>query len=186
MNKQMMMRSGVAGAIAATGLVVGGVAVASADDEKTSGQTTTQDRQVPGPPDGRGGPGGPGAGPGDPAGLAEALGVSEDALAEALSTIREERQGDESQADGERPDPEKKDGEMAADLAEQLDLSEDEVTAALEKVRSAAEEDRRAALSERLDTAVGDGDLTKSDAAAVLKALDAGVLGGPGQDMEKG
>ena len=176
MKKQMMVRSGVAGAIAATGLVVGGIAVASADDQAPAEQGTSQDQAEKSPRDGRGGPGarGPAA---DAAALADALGVSEADLTAAMDAIRES--GDDA-TDGERPDPQQRQSDMAAALAEELGLSEDEVTAAQEKVRESAAADRRTELSDRLDTAVGDGDLTDGDAASVLKAYDAGVLGGPG------
>ena len=76
--------------------------------------------------------------------------------------------------------PGRHDDQRVADLAEALDLSEEKVAAALEDLRAAHEAEERTALSERLDAAVEAGDLTAADKASVLKAFDAGVLGGPG------
>ena len=68
--------------------------------------------------------------------------------------------------------------ELAAALAEELGLDAAEVTAALAEVHEARGTEARAALSDRLDEAVDAGDLTAADKASVLKAFDAGVLGG--------
>ena len=59
-----------------------------------------------------------------------------------------------------------------------LGIDESTVSDALETLRDAAETERRTALGERLDQAVEDGDLTDADKESVLKAFDAGVLGG--------
>ncbi len=169
MDKNTMMRTGVAGAVAAAGLVVGGVAVASADDEAKS--SSRSDGQKGGHRGGQGfGVRGTGA-------VAESLGVSEDKLTAALKAVREDLKGDKS-ADGERPARGERQAAMAAALATELGISESKVTAALEEQRTERSADQRTALSERLDTAVTAGDLTASDKASVLKAFDAGVLGG--------
>ena len=88
-------------------------------------------------------------------------------------------------AAGEQPTPPtdeeraEREAAFATALAKALGLSEDKVSDALDTVRAAREADRRQELGERLDTAVEDGDLTAADKASVLKAFDAGVLGGP-------
>ncbi|MFC7502794.1 hypothetical protein, partial [Nocardioides sp. GCM10030258] len=67
---------------------------------------------------------------------------------------------------------------LAKALADELGLDEAKVADALDTLRDAQKAERRTDLSERLDTAVKDGDLTDADKASVLKAYDAGVLGG--------
>ena len=82
--------------------------------------------------------------------------------------------------------------EFAAALATELGIDKAKVAAALEKVQAAqrakADADRTAELKTRLDEAVKAGKLTAAEAAAILKAAEAGVLpqggwgghGGPG------
>ena len=163
-----------AAALLAAGAVVGGASAtalaANADDTTdTTGTTSTQS-----PDPGRPGPGGPGGhGPGlDSTALAKALGVSEDDLKDALDAVRDELRPDAA----ERAERE---AALAKALAEELGLGEAKVSAALEDVRAAHEAERRQDLSDRLDQAVSDGTLTTGDKASVLKAYDAGVLGGP-------
>jgi hypothetical protein len=120
-------------------------------------------------------------------GLAEALGVSETELQSAFESVREQLgapQTDRSTppADGEL---EVRRDQMIDALAEQLDLSAAEVTAAFEALQQGRADERRTALRERLDEAVAAGDLTTEDRASVLKALDAGLLGG-GPEGDRG
>lgn len=175
MDKSTVIRTGVAGAVAAAGLVVGGTAIASADDQPSASSETQSAARGPG---GHGGKGGPGIGVRDAAAFAKALDVSEDDLTAAFKAVREDLKGDKS-ADGDRVAREVRQAALAAALAEELDISPDTVTSALEDLRSDATADRRTKLSERLDTAVDGGDLTDTDKASVLKAFDAGVLGAP-------
>ena len=79
--------------------------------------------------------------------------------------------------------------ELAGALATELGIDKAKVAAALEKVQSAQREkataERTAELKIRLDAAVKAGKLTADQAAAILKAAEAGVLpqggrGGPG------
>lgn len=175
MDKQTVIRTGVAGAVAAAGLAVGGVAMATTDDSK--GATGTY-----GPRGEGGGPGGPGGhGPGgfgfgpDKAAFAKALGVSEEKLTTALETIREDAKG--QRGEGERPGRDAIKGELVSALAKELGISEEKVQSAVDDLQADAKADRRAKLEERLDEAVTDGDLTDADKASVLKAYDAGVLG---------
>lgn len=179
-----------AAALLAAGAVAGGVTAATLTataDDTTSGDSSAS-------ADARPGPGGPGGGPGgghgrggahvDTAALAKALGVTEDKLAAAFEAVREDLKPAEKPADGERPTPptdeERADRQaaLAKALADELGLDESKVADALDTVRAAEKAERRTDLSDRLDTAVEDGDLTSADKASVLKAYDAGVLGG--------
>lgn len=178
-----------AAALLAAGAVAGGVTAttlaATADDTTSIPSATSTD---PGQ-DGRPGPGGPGAhGRGlDAAALAKALGVSEDEVTAALDAVRDQLEPDDAAkpAEGERPTPPtdaeraEREAALAKALATELGLDEAKVTAALDEVRTAHEAERRQDLADRLDQAVTDGDLTADDKASVLKAYDAGVLGGP-------
>lgn len=178
MNTSTMIRTAVAAGVAGAGLAVGGVALASADDGATTVSTRAE-----APDHGGRGPGGPG-GPGghvDAASLADALGVSEEDLTAALEAVHEElRPSDDADRSGPPSEAEREEraAALAAALAAELDLDEAEVTAALEQVREDRSAERRDALVERLDEAVDDGDLTAEDKESVLKAYDAGVLGG--------
>lgn len=178
-----------AAALVAAGAVAGGATAASlsanaADDTDGSSGTSSASAGERGP----GGPGGPGGhGRGwfmDTAALATALGVSEDELGDALDAVREEIRPDGKPADGERPalptEEERAEREAAfvAVLAKELGLEESKVSDALETVHAARRAEHRTELSERLDQAIEDGDLTDGDKASVLKAYDAGVLGG--------
>lgn len=181
-----------AAALIAAGAVAGGATAATlsanaADDTGSSSDSASATAGERGP----GGPGGPWGGHGhggfmDAAALADALGVSEDELRDALDAVREEMGPDAGgrPADGERPalpsDEERAEREAAfvAALAKELGLEESKVSDALESLRASARAERRTELSERLDQAVEDGDLSDADKASVLKAYDAGVLGG--------
>ena len=63
-------------------------------------------------------------------------------------------------------------------LAKELGVTQAKLTAALETVRGAHEAEHRTQLAQRIDEAVTAGKLTAADKASVLKAFDAGVLGG--------
>lgn len=189
MNRSTIIRRGLATGIAGAGLAVGGLGIAWAADDgaqsdsSTSAASYSADTGFPERGDrghGRGhGPGG-GHGVGGPE-LAEALGVSETELQSALESVRE--QLEPSQADRSTPpadgELEERRDQMIDALAEELDLSAAEVTAAFAELQQERADERRTALGDRLDEAVTAGDLTTEDRASVLKAFDAGVLGGP-------
>lgn len=164
MDKQTWARTLIAGSIAGAGLAVGGVSLASADEA------------APGPSfhHRAGGPSG--------ADLAEELGVSEAKLADAMAAVHDDLK---PPADGARHMPPDRaqiaehKAAFASALATELGLSEAKVTAALETVRAEAQAEHRDDLSARLSDAVDAGDLTEADKASVLKAFDAGLLGGP-------
>ncbi len=181
-----------AAALLAAGAVAGGATAASlsanaADDTDGSSGSSGASAGERGP----GGPGGPGGhGRGgfglDTAALATELGVSEDELSDAFDAVREELRPDAADrpAEGEERTPPtdeeraEREAAFASALAKELGVEESKVSDALETVRAAREAEHRTALSERLDQAVEDGDLTDADKESVLKAYDAGVLGG--------
>jgi hypothetical protein len=183
-----------AAALLAAGAVAGGASAtaltAHADDTTgttgttgTSGASSaTADAAHPGP----GGPGGHGPGL-DTAALAKALGVGEDDLQDALQAVRDQLRPDDATAPaaGEPPthpteaERAAHEAALAKALAEELGIDEAKVSAALDDVRAAHDAERRQGLSDRLDQAVTEGALTAGDKASVLKAFDAGVLGGP-------
>ncbi|HSV41167.1 MAG TPA: hypothetical protein VLI04_20565 [Nocardioidaceae bacterium] len=176
MNKSTTLRTTMAAAVAAAGLTVGGIGLASAaDSDAASNRSST-----PSHPD-RGGPGHHEAngehGP-EGAALAEALGVTEDELTAAFEAVRDELTPPDFDRDSPPTEAEmdERRAAFAAALAKALDLDEADVAAALEGLHEEREAEARTALSDRLDDAVTAGDLTAADKASVLKAFDAGVL----------
>ncbi len=192
-RRRTFTRIAIASGVAAVGLSVGGIAVATADDEDTERGPVLFMRHGGGPIS-------------DELAerLAESLGLDEDEVADALEEARDElgppeRLEDlrESLRDGELPTPpteeqlEARQDELAAALAETLGVDAAEIESALEEIRADVEadmeerfaefrEEARAALVERLDAAVEEGTLTEADKESVLKAYDEGVLDGPG------
>ncbi|MEO5653659.1 MAG: hypothetical protein ABIN79_07090 [Marmoricola sp.] len=177
--------------VAGAGIAVGGIGLAAADDG-TSGQGAGAQTNSPSADgatansatarEGRG-PGDRGGSDQLAAGLAEALGVQQSDVTAALQAVREKR-GPETSTEGEtrtRPsetEREARRAEMAAALADELGVSEQRVTAAMDSLAVDRVAEGRSALAERLDTAVAEGSLTEAEKQAVLKAFDAGVLGG--------
>ncbi|THI96562.1 hypothetical protein E7Z54_16615 [Nocardioides sp.] len=177
-----------AAALLAAGAVAGGATAVSLSANAVEGEdSTTGAASAEARPGGdHGGPGGHGRGFGaDTAELAESLGVTEEKLEAALEAVRKDLAPDEKPADGEeRTPPTEEDraartAAFAKALADELGIAESKVTAALESIRSADAAERRTELGERLDQAIEDGKLTAADKTSVLKAYDAGVLGGP-------
>ena len=161
----------VALSVAGAGIAVGGIGLASADDSISGEVSATQ---INPPTDGRG----PGHGPGDrggpgqlAAGLAEALGLEEPDVAAALQAVHDQLEPEASTQDGTR-------AEMVSALAAELGVSEQKVTDALDSMAADRMAEGRSMLADRLDAAVADGSLTAADKQSVLKAFDAGVLGG--------
>lgn len=173
MNTSTVLRTAIAGGVAAAGLSVGGIALANAANEPGTATSVVGH-------DGRGGPGMKMRFGGED--LAEALGVSEEKLADAMEAVHEDLEPAERPAGPpSEADRDARRTALAEALAEELDLTEAKVTAALDEVHEAHAAERRTDLSERLDEAVEAGDLTSADKASVLKAYDAGVLmAGPG------
>lgn len=118
--------------------------------------------------------------------LATKLGVEETKVTEAIQAFRDANKPSGTPAegaatDGTKPDRSALDAAMAKSLAESLGVEESKVTAALEEIRAAGQAERAAALKTRLDAAVTDGKLTQAEADAVIKAVEAGVIGGGGR-----
>lgn len=170
-----------AAALLAAGAVAGGATAATltanADDTGTGDSSSSADGR-PGP----GGPGGHGRGGAmlDTSALAKELGVTEAKLTAAFEAVREELKPGDGEKRTPPTDEERADRQaaLAKALADELGLDEDKVSDALDAVRAAHQAERRTDLSDRLDDAVEDGDLTDADKVSVLKAYDAGVLGG--------
>ena len=187
-RRRTLTRLAVAGGVAALGLTIGGIAVATADDhgDRSPGRFSIGDGPF-----------------GDELAerLADSLGLEEDQVADALDDVREELAPERAErpdlGDGEWPAPpteeeiEERQDALAAALAEALDVDAADVEAALEEIRSDLEatmeerlaevrEQFRADLVDRLDAAVDDGTLTEADKQSVLKAYDEGLLDGPG------
>jgi hypothetical protein len=86
----------------------------------------------------------------------------------------------------ERPDRDKvradRQAALAEALAKELGLPQDKVAAALQKVEQQmadqAKTERLGRLKTRLDQAVNEGKLTREQADAILKAVEAGVMPG--------
>lgn len=179
-------RISVAGGIAALGLTLGGVAMANAADSSNTSGTGTASTSASSTPDraGFGHRGGPGGGE-LAADLATKLGVSEAKVTAALDAVRDDLPAPERPAAGERPTPPTEaeraahEAAFAKALAAKLDLTTAKVSAALAAIHTEHEADHRSDLASRLDDAVKAGKLTAADKASVLKAFDAGVLGGP-------
>lgn len=175
MEHQRLRATGlVAAGVVAGGILAGTLAAQAADDTDDRGDVAASGTVMRVHHRGPGGPGG-----GEE--LAKALGVSQEKLQDAFEAIREDIKPGDRRADGPptAAQHEARHEALTDALAKELVLSEAKVEAAFETVHKAHAADHREALSDRLDAAVDDGKLTKSDKASVLKAFDAGVLGGP-------
>lgn len=178
-------RIAVAGGITAIGLTLGGVAIANAadstgNDSASTGSSSSSASDGPRFGGHRGGP----ANIERAALLAERLGLDEEKVADALDAVRDELPRPEKPAAGEERTPptaadrEERDAAFAKALAAELDVTTAAVSDALAGIDAERQAGYRTDLSTRLDTAVDAGDLTAADKASVLKAFDAGVLGG--------
>lgn len=163
-----------------TAAALGGAGLAFADPTATPTDSPSASASPTGSPsqgksqrDGRGGHGM------DTATLAQKLGVDEETLKTALQEIRQaDRNGQENRDNSTKPDPSTRQAELAKQLAEKLGIDEAKVTAALTEMEQSEQAGRRDQLKSRLDQGVTDGKISQADADAVLKAFDAGVLGG--------
>jgi hypothetical protein len=178
------LKIAAAGGVAAVAAGIGAsAAMADSTTPTPSGTATSAPSQAaPGRP-GPGVPGGRHGGPGglDAAALAKRLGLSEAKVTAALEKVRTAQQPSAPPAEGSKPtDAERAAREKArvTALAKELGVSEAKVQAALDAIEADRAASRRTELSTRLDAAVKAGTLTAADKASVLKAFDAGVLGG--------
>ncbi len=179
-------------AVMAVGLGIGAAQFAAADptgtpspnptstststSTPTSGQTRNQ-----GDSEGRGRHG---QGDGEQAKLlAEKLGLDESKVSTALQEAHEALRGDD---DFRNLTPEQRDAALAKQLATKLGVDESKVKTALDELRTARQAEAKTAFKTRLDQAVKDGKLTQTEADAVMKAAEQGVIGmgggrGPGR-----
>lgn len=157
-----------AGGLLAAGVLAGGIAAATfTADAATDTGEQDRPRQVR-----------MHAGP-ESAELAKELGVSEDELRKAFEAIHDAvRPAEPPKGPPSEADRKAMESKLAAELATELGISQDKVKSALAEQRQQMRADRRSALADRLAEAVEDGTLTSDDKASVLKAFDAGVLGG--------
>jgi hypothetical protein len=188
--------AGVA-AVAAAAAVIGlGVTqVARADDASTTTPTPTATSTQGDPNRGTtdSGNGGKGWGPGgrhgggmgmgmgrgaDLSALATKLGVDQTKLQDALKAVRDELRASRKAGQGTatKPDPTTMQDELATKLASKLGIDAAKVKAAFADLRAAHEADEQKAFDDRLAQAVKDGKLTQSEADAVKKAAQAGVI----------
>lgn len=191
----------IAGAAGVAAIAAGiGASQALADTSTPTASGTTSTAPTPAEangPAGRGGPGGPGGpggrGPGgaDVAALARQLGITEAKVRTALDAVRDSSRPDRAAtppAEGTKPtnptpptaaERAAREKARVAALAKELGLSEARVQGAFDAIKADREAAGRTQLSSRLDAAVKSGTLGPADKASVLKAFDAGVLGGP-------
>jgi hypothetical protein len=125
----------------------------------------------------------------DAAALAEKLGLSEAAVSNAISAVRDQldppaRPEADATEDEREAAREARQTAFAEALAAELDIDVANVTAALAELQTERETAKAAADEATLEQAVADGDLTQAEADAVQKAIDAGIVvirgGGPG------
>lgn len=187
----------IAAGIGLGGLGLGGLAVANAQDQNQAAGPDTTTSQDAGGHHGRGGHGGKemrGEGMRGDKGadgmateLATALGKDPEAVRTALEEVRDEQRAARQDQGDQRPATPPTEAErqaheqaFAAALAEKLGVDQQKVTDALSAARDAHRQERTAELTTRLDEAVAAGTITSADKDSVLKAVAAGVLGGPG------
>lgn len=159
--------------VAGAGLAIGGIGLASAEDATTGQSSQTAAAQAE-RGDHRHGPADRARLKRLVAGLSEQLDIPKSEVRAALQAVREQLEPP-TRGEGER---EERRAEFVAALAAELGVTEQELTDALDAMAEERTATARAALSERLDAAVADGTLTEADKESVLKAFDAGVLGG--------
>ncbi|MDO5084067.1 hypothetical protein EII34_14120 [Arachnia propionica] len=180
MKKLVMTGAAV---LATAGIGLGAAQLASADTTTTPEPSVsgTTESSAPGKPQVKGGdrqghPGGHRGGL-DTKALAEKLGVEEQAVQEALESLRPTKQDKSEQGTPpQQEDRSTRETALAKGLAEKLGLDEATVSSALSELRAAADADRAARVKQTLDEAVTGGTLTQAEADAVAKAAEAGLV----------
>ncbi|MGV8896948.1 MAG: hypothetical protein ACOH10_08320 [Rhodoglobus sp.] len=187
MNKTLI--AGAAGVVLVSGLGLGIAQTAQAD---TPTSASNSDASAPtgdatnGRHNGHDGRGGKGF---DAAALATKLGLSETAVSDAVTAVRDQTQStDRPSADATQAEKiaarEARQAKFGAALATELNLDETTVTDALAELQAEKEAARAADRTAALDQAVTDGTLTQAEADAVQKSIDAGIL--PHRDAGSG
>ena len=177
------LKIAAAGGVAAVAVGIGAGAAMADSTTPTPSSTASSSPSLA---DGRGGPGAPGGhrgGPGgmDAAALAQELGLTEAKVSAALEKVRAAQQPSTPPAEGTRPteaERQAREKALVTALAKELGVTEAKVQAALDAIRADHAASHKAELTARLDAAVTAGTLSAADKASVLKAFDAGVLGG--------
>lgn len=173
---------GAAAGVVGVGSLLG-VALAQAEPSDTSSPSTSAsagtDDQGFGP---RGGHHGEGGTMHDAfaSELASKLGLDQATVAAAIEAARDATRPSEPPADGTRPTEEEMTAmhdAFVAELASQLGIDQATLTQALDELQADRQAARQADFQARLDQAVADGKLTQTEADAVAKAYEAGVLG---------
>ena len=172
-----------AGALLLTGAGFAGIAQAADPTASPTPSSTASGGSQGGRADGRGHHGPRGGAMGvSAAKLAEKLGVDETKVAEALkeahSALRPAKDATGGSTPAARPSSADRQAALAQKLASALGIDEAKVTEALKALETERAEARTTELQTRLDKAVTDGTLTRTEADAVKKAVDAGVIGG--------
>lgn len=169
-------------ALLATGLGVGAVQLATADPTQTpspnpsSTTTSSKPSQSPSDTDDRGNHGNRGPRDSELAKqLASKLGLDESKVTTALQEAHKALRENDNFRD---MTPEQRHTELAKQLASKLGVEESKVKTALDEIHKARQAQARTEFKSRLDQAVKDGKLTQTEADAVLKAWDAGLIGG--------
>ncbi len=183
-TRQKMGLGMAAGALVLTGAAgfVGAAQAADPTASPTPASTASGGDQA-GRPSGQGRHGARG-GPSDvsAADLAKKLGLDEakvtEALKDARTALRPDKGADDTDTATARPSRADRQAALATRLASALGIDEAKVTEALAALDAEREAARTAALTSRLDKAVADGTLTRAEADAVTKAVEAGVIGG--------
>ena len=181
---QNKLIAGISAAAMAAGLGFGVSQLATADTttptpsaSASAGEDSSADV---GSREGTGRHGGRGMLGADSATLAEKLGVEEDALEEAMDAAREGLEAVEPSADATDEEREaartERQGAFVSALAGELGIDESTVQDAVDEIQAARTAERAEADATILDQAVTDGTLTQSDADAVQKAIDAGIV----------
>lgn len=112
--------------------------------------------------------------------LATKLGIDQTKVTEALKAFRDANKPTTAPSEGTKPDRAAMETAMASSLAQSLGVDQAKITTALTEIRTERDATRATEMKSRLDQAVTDGKLTQAEADAVTKAVQAGVLGGPG------
>jgi hypothetical protein len=179
----------VAGGVLVVGAGVGAATVASADPTPSANPSASASSGVtPGtaanPPKGKHGWRGERMSADDLATkLSEKLGVDQAKVAEAIKAYRDANKPTPGTKPdpSTRPDPSAREAALAKAVADKLGIDEAQVKTALDEIRSeakrAAQAQGETRLKERLASAVKGGTLTQSEADAVLKAYQKGVIG---------
>lgn len=177
---------GISAAVLTAGLGIGAAQFASADTTTptpTPSVTSSAGQGGDHDSDSTGRGGRSGALDKDSSSLATKLGVDETKLKDAVEAARkatrpaddQTKSSDKTQAEREAARTERE-AAFAKALASELGIDESKVTSALQELRTERQAERAADDKAVLDQAVTDGKLTQTEADAVQKAVDAGIV----------